>query len=1061
MENILKKDPVVLEQANIDSLFKNFTVEMELKDNRLNVIHSEPDIFSFCGYSENERAGLSFSDLIPQEEAQKILDAAGNTMSTATASQLNCRLVQKYGVSADFFLSVNKKNETTLFFYFLDLSPFLAQLHSVEGAEIQRNFMAEILQTALFEYDFETKEVSVSYPQFYTKKNEFNFGQSKHFIFNVHANIHPDDKSISDALFEKLKETRHICSADLRIFSQENFFRWIRITAKTLFANEKPQKIFGSIAEIDEQKAKEMQEESAKRLDPLTQLLNFDAIQKEVISELNTRMEIRRDALALLNFNNLAEINERLGRVFADEIVIFAVEKITELCKDKDCILGRISGDEILIFFKDIKNDSDLQEVFLQILDQVQKIYVGEIGIPQFDIFIGAVISSGETELKTLLEKAQKTIYLQKIGNTKSFLFYSPEIEKKFIGISDETVFDRELLNTENASENRISDLLLDILSGTKNLDSAVNLSLMKIGKMYNLASIRIKEITQNSGSMEMQETYDWASKPEYKNKGEPIRLSHQEILQLQKLDERYIKPGAKNTDKGIPPVLQKIYPWHDTFAFAQNKIYNEGKFFGFAVFLHNKPDHVWSSGELSTLRTLSKILSGYMLQIRAFNRAEVLAKKLSQSDPLTGFYHYDDFRQNVVEIIANDGGKNCFIISALDVRGFKYLNEFYGFKSGNLFLKSLAEFVSESPYFEMGCRMFSDIFFILSKIPKSTTEKTINATILKNIDYFLAKQSRHYPRCNMRIVCGTCKINLPEVDVQKAMDNANSLRKEMKTLFKNCSKIYSKNVAQKLEFRQYLTNSLPNAFAHHEFLFYLQPKIDLKTGAIVGAEALARWKKDGKILQPGDFIPSLEENGLITMIDFYIYESVCKYISKRLKEKKQVVPISVNVSGRHLLSSEFIKNLLPLINSYKIPPELMEFELTETTFLDNLKNASEAFSALQREGFKISIDDFGSGYSSTTLLKELPFDIVKLDKNFLAQDEMKSKDKIVLTSIIDMAKKLDIKVLCEGAEFKEQVDFLKNAGCDMIQGFYFSKPLPVEEFDTMLDEEHNFTYSM
>ncbi len=1052
---------------NPQDKFAVISATAELKDGVLSFTQSNPDIFSVLGYSKAESESLSLAALLSSGDMKNLVKTAEKSLLSSSNSSASCCLTQKNGQTSDFIISmapaivpgngIQEQKKNILFLHFINLTPLHFLTESLENNNIQRNFISDILQLSIFEYDYTSRKILLSrYPYNMSSKNQHIKEETISETID-HINIHPDDKSKSEAFFEKLKTSTGIHSEEIRLLSEDGIFYWVKISAKTFFANGSPKKSFGCIMEIEKQKRKELQEENEKQLDPLTRLLNQNEIQSAVISELNTRLEIRRDALIILNFDNLYEINEKLGHVFGDEIIIFAAEKISKICKKINCLMGRIANDEFLLFFKDIKNDSDLQDVLSKITDQIQKIYVGEIGISHLSVSVGAVINSGETDLKTLLEKAHKTIYLQKIsGNKKNSMFYSQKIEEKILTTGEKNFYRIKSQNSDISSETGISEMLLDILSRTKDLDSAVNLSIMKIGILYNLASVRILELNQDGGSMKIQKTYDWASDTEYKDRSSPIKLTHQEILSLQSTDEIILWP-QNSTTENLPQVFRRIYPWMQDFSFAQNKIYNEGKFFGFVLFLNKDTGHIWSKQELSTLRTLSKILSGYMLQIRAFNRAEILVKKLSQIDSLTGFYHYDDFRQNAIEILANDGGKNNFIISALDIRGFKYINEFYGYKSGNLFLKSVADFISESPYFESGCRMLSDIFLILSKVPKNATEKTINETILRNIDVFLEKQMHRYPRCNLRIVSGTCKIILPEIDVQKAMDNANSLRKELKTLFKNRSKIYSGVIAEKLEFKKHLTNSLPSAFAHHEFLFYLQPKVSLATGTIAGAEALVRWNKDGKILLPNDFIPSLEENGLITMIDFYIYESVCKYISYRLREKKPVVPISVNVSGHHLLSSEFLSKLLPLIKRYEIPSEFMEFELTETTFLDNLQTASQIFSTLQQEGFKISIDDFGSGYSSTTLLKELPFDIVKMDKNFLARNKMNEKDKIVLSCIIDMAKKLDIKVLCEGAETKEQVDFLKNAGCDIIQGFYFSQPLPVEDFNRLIEENHVF----
>ena len=241
-------------------------------------------------------------------------------------------------------------------------------------------------------------------------------------------------------------------------------------------------------------------------------------------------------------------------------------------------------------------------------------------------------------------------------------------------------------------------------------------------------------------------------------------------------------------------------------------------------------------------------------------------------------------------------------------------------------------------------------------------------------------------------------------------------------------------------------------ALKHEEFLVYLQPKFDLLSNKVCGAEALVRWKqKNGKMIYPDDFIPIFEKNGFIVNIDLYIYEKIFKKVKEWIDKGIDVVPISLNVSRAHTKNLDFIKKVLNLVDIYNIPVNTIEFELTESIFSTDLNYLNDFIQKIRKNGFKVSIDDFGSAYSSLNLLKEIEVDIIKLDKAFLSNvEDFKNsyKDKVIIESIIKMAKELNLKVVCEGIETEEQKELLKNMGCEVGQGYIFSKPISIYEFE-------------
>lgn len=237
-------------------------------------------------------------------------------------------------------------------------------------------------------------------------------------------------------------------------------------------------------------------------------------------------------------------------------------------------------------------------------------------------------------------------------------------------------------------------------------------------------------------------------------------------------------------------------------------------------------------------------------------------------------------------------------------------------------------------------------------------------------------------------------------------------------------------------------------AIENKEFKIYIQPKFDAKTEQIVGGEALIRRIKNNEVIMPNSFIPDYEKTGLITKLDMFVFESICKKIKEWKEEGNKLVPIAINESRRHLYNKNHVSELAQVINKYNVNPSLIELELTETVVVENIESAKEAERKVHELGFVVSMDDFGVGYSSFSMLRRIEIDVLKIDKSFSDEVLNDERGKIILETIIQMAKRLKIKTVAEGIETKQQVEYLKNIGCDMIQGYYFEKPLPMKEFE-------------
>lgn len=259
-----------------------------------------------------------------------------------------------------------------------------------------------------------------------------------------------------------------------------------------------------------------------------------------------------------------------------------------------------------------------------------------------------------------------------------------------------------------------------------------------------------------------------------------------------------------------------------------------------------------------------------------------------------------------------------------------------------------------------------------------------------------------------------------------------------------------------KISKRKNIEDNMEHALENNEFIVYFQPKVELKTNKIAGAEALVRWQNSKKeLIPPNEFIPIFEKNGFITKLDIYVFEEVCKTIRKWLNEGINPIPVSVNLSRMHLQNPNFLKKYKEIQEKYEVPADLLEIELTETLVFENFEQLKKVIDDIHQMGFSCSIDDFGSGYSSLNLLKEIPVDILKLDRIFFSKKNDK-RGNSVIEFIISLAKKLNMTTISEGVETISQVEFLRKADCDLVQGYVYSKPLAKDDFEiTFLKNEN------
>ena len=265
----------------------------------------------------------------------------------------------------------------------------------------------------------------------------------------------------------------------------------------------------------------------------------------------------------------------------------------------------------------------------------------------------------------------------------------------------------------------------------------------------------------------------------------------------------------------------------------------------------------------------------------------------------------------------------------------------------------------------------------------------------------------------------------------------------------------FNQRMLDKQLWKRRVEENLETALRGEEFQVYLQPKYSPSDAEIVGAEALVRWKnREGEIIQPNQFIPILEENGFVTQLDDYMVSHVAKMLSEWMIQGKKIVPVSINISRAHLAREGLAEHICRLVDAYGTKHEWIELEVKENAFFDDKDILIETIKKLKAYGFRVSMDDFGMGYSSLNSLKDMPLDALKLDTEFFHGEGDSERGEIIVREMVQLARSLNMSVVAEGIEKKEQVDFLTELGCDMIQGFYFAKPMPVLEFEEKMEKD-------
>lgn len=900
--------------------------------------------------------------------------------------------------------------------------------------------LADDSEWKVWEYDHDTQEIS----------NSTDPNSEPVVIHQFRSQLIKDKLVLSQDLPAINKVLDEIMNGDIHFLGQyrrlspAGDYQWTELKGTTIFDNNKPVKAFFRTTNIHQQKLETEKLKSTTEHDALTGLLKLGTAKEKINIILEDLETSSMHGLIVLDIDNFSNLHSEFGHTFADALLLDISSRLSKKFPG-DNILARIGQERFMVFLHNISDFTQVETAAMNICAMFSEMHLGA----DFDLRItasigGSVFPNHGNSFDELLNTAEMALYVSKRTGKDKYTVYdteliTPAILKEYRAASKQN----KNIITDSTSDSVIdSDIIykvVDILFTAKDLDVSFNLAFSLIANYYGINQIGIAEY--HPGEQIITTPYCWNDDIFQRFSTNMTAFSYKEgdlfsffknqpgdvfyTNNIQELDTQ----KSTFTDLIICAGINSIF---------QCGIRDNGELKAY-LFAYLTSGEQWENNEISSLILLTKIIGGYLLKLRS----QEGVNRLVNTDALTGSYNITYFNTVATKILINNPNQKYAVVY-MDIDKFKLINDRYGYSIGDYilieFAKVLLNFIEDDETYARG---EADKFVVLLKI---RDEEDLCTRITSLFDKLSQIHKTELNNFRMSIIAGAYIINDIE-NMSVILDRANIARKNITERHHSTYQLFNESMKNSMIKQKELESIMEDALKNDEFLVYYQPKFNLYSNRVCGSEALVRWMHDGQLISPGDFIPIFEDNGFIVEVDFYVYEQVCKKLRELIDEGYRVYPVSVNFSRAHLKNNNILKRLEDVINKYDIDPRLIHVEITESAVAIGDSFAPTILNEIHKLGLKLSMDDFGSGLSSLNSLRRLPFDIIKLDKDFFQHDVITQRERIVISNIINLARELDMEIIAEGIETEEQAQFLRNVDCPIVQGFLFSRPIPCDEF--------------
>ncbi len=755
----------------------------------------------------------------------------------------------------------------------------------------------------------------------------------------------------------------------------------------------------------------------------------------------------------LIEVDNLKQLNDMYGYSFGDQMIAAIAKILTGTFRNSD-IVGRISSNRFVVFMKGKASQDLIYQKANEVCREVQKIY-SEEAEQRASISVGvACFPSHGADYSELVENAEAALeWAQESGKNLCRIYETDMVESSLEYLNDGVKRSGDKKEYEEFY-NEISKMTFRLMEDTTDADSSIHLLMQRIMDYFGFAVIATLLVVPDKPRT-LKNVYTVVAEGIFNNKNHETQYTQERWNYIKKVMERGRYMFCSDTEN---PECENIFPDYGAAEIVSGlrlPMGNKTYFSGVTDFVYVGKEHRWEEREIRLLESFTRILSVYISRIHTFDESAYLAKLMKERDSLTGLYNYEMFLTRMKEIISKQTQWCDIVYTYSDFRNFKYINDTYGYNVGNLLLRKFGEMLLNTGDEDFLCaaRLHSDNIIVARKNTSGVSAAKY-AILVDKYNEYITKELRNYVHDNMvNIRSGIFVATKESVTVEEAVTNAGYACKKSKDAGTNKCMLFTEDLMDEYKKQLRYISELEHAMNTGQIQVYIQPKTLPDGVRVVGGEALVRWiKPDNIMVFPGDFIPIFEKSGDIVTLDYFVYREIFKYQRERLDKQLPVVPISVNVSKLHLKNDNLQVYLESLFEEYDLPVELIELELTENVYIENIGDALLLLNWCKEKNIKIAMDDFGSGYSSLNMLDQVPIDIMKIDRIFLKNTKLQKNERIILEHVVSMADKLDITTVCEGVESKEQLEFLADIGCDVMQGYYIGKPMPMEAFDRFLE---------
>ncbi|MCQ2505945.1 MAG: EAL domain-containing protein [Lachnospiraceae bacterium] len=913
----------------------------------------------------------------------------------------------------------------------------LAQIKEEINLEKERlNTVSKLSNENIFEYSFNLRKTT-----YYNMKTEHPVNALDF------KSIYPDDRPLFFHAVRDLMTTSKQERIEIRMLTSKQQYEWFLLSAQSLRNDEcSVVSVIGKYSNIHAQKLEEIRLLNEAMRDSLTGVFNKKTFISEVTNRVKNMACDEKSALAIIDLDKFKHLNDANGHLFGDSVLVALCDSLKSELGIKDFV-GRFGGDEFLVYFHNVNNEEQIVEKVTNVkkafYDYVPKMMSGTREIT-FSMGI-TLINNNDRRFEEIFDKADKALYYAKENGRDRHCFYNDNLGFEYYSDNKSKLYSKENLHDKSITDD-ITEFALELLENTVDSKDALNLLLGKIGTRFNFSRITVVEKPYNSEDVEI--TYKWAKRKFSNSKIEISGIATKENLKTLKkaanAKELIEIPDISMIPDELPHV-KNYFASKDIASIIFCPLYYQNDLSGAIAYVSYGKQIKLSEDDRKNLISVSRIIKNHLEKEHAFEQIDEHVKHLVNYDEVSGLIKEAIFKEKSQHKISELQPNETVALVAMDIPKFNIFNEFFGFKNGDLVLKDFADLSLLFPEILFASRGYADNFYFLVSL---STEEEINNFFDRYYKAFLSSEKESFPTYSFELVAGAYIISSKDIDIAFASDNANLAKKEIKAKGISGLKMFTAEMKATKMKENSLISLIDEGIDNNEFVAYLQPKIDLKTGKLIGAEALARWQKpNGILVPPSEFVPLLEKNSRISKLDMFIYKRVVQTISYWKKLGYDLVPISINLSRNNIQNSNVVDEMVAIANRYQVPCSLIDVEITESAFINDQEKLISTIDRLRNAGFSISIDDFGTGYSSLNILTTIPANTIKLDKEFI-QSKSDNRSKKLVKNVIQLINETCMDVVCEGVETEEQAAFLKEHGCKFAQGYLYSKPIPVSDFE-------------